>query len=230
MGIVLSLLLCGPLSAQVVRGVVRAGAPPHPVAGVEVQLFETDRGGQWDTETDAVGRFVQSVSRSGRYGIWVRSIGYRPHLTIVQLGASDTVDVEIDLEPLVVALAGVTVYGMSVRTAGQREFWSRRDKPWVQSVDYEQIEQMRPGNLRTLIYRTLPFKTTPCGTTPLIYIDGLKQDFIRELNDTPLDWVYGVEVFQNYYDIPTRYRDSTDPRSKCGAIFIWKTVPGQNMR
>ena len=63
-GIVLSLLLCEPLSAQVVRGVVRAGDPPHPIANVEVQLFETERGGQWDAETDAAGRFIHSASLS----------------------------------------------------------------------------------------------------------------------------------------------------------------------
>ncbi len=218
-------LVTTPATAQVVQGIVLAGDPPGALGGVDVQLSDADRGGLWDTKTGHDGRFTQSVGEGGRYAIWVRGVGYRPSLTVVQLGAADTVEVKIQLQTLVVALSGVTVYGLSVRTPGQEEFWSRRDKPWVQSIDYEQLEELRPGNLQHLVHRALPFKLR-CGT-PLIYIDGLQQDFQRQLDDTPIAWVYGVEVFKNYYDIPTRYRDSTDPRSRCGAVFIWKTVPGQ---
>ena len=216
-----------PLSAQLVRGVVRGADSGAPIADAEVQIYETNReGSAWTMRTDLEGRFAHAAPGSGRYAIWVRLIGYRPNLTIVQVAPSDTVAVAIQLEPFVVVVKGVTVYGMSVRTSGQAEFWSRRDKPWIQSVDYKQIERLRPSDLKTLVERLLPFKTR-CGTKYLIYVDGSKQDFIRELNDTPLDWVYGVEVFRDYYDIPTRYRDPTDPRSKCGAVLVWTSVIGQ---
>ncbi len=225
-GVIASLVATvGTASAQVVQGVVLADNPLVPQSGIEIQIIGLDRGGLWEVQTDTEGQFTQDRLSVGRYAVWARRIGYRPSLTVVELAATDTVSVTIDLEPLAVQLDGVTVYGLSVRTPGQEEFWTRRDKPWVQSVDYEQIEEMRPGDLLTLVQRILPFKTR-CPL-PMIYIDGLKQSRMRRLDDTPLGWVYGVEVFRNYYDIPTRYRDSTDPRSRCGAVFIWKTVPGQ---
>lgn len=209
------------LAAQAITGVVTTGDPPVPAEGAEVLLVSLEGKEYPPTRTDAAGRFLVNLSDTGRFALWIRMIGYRPRFTVLTLVAGDTARVQASLQPHVVEIEAVTVYGIPAVTPGQREFWSRRDKPWNISVDYREIEQLRAGTLSHLL-TLLPLGRTRCAP-PMIYVDGRKRSTLY----LPLDWVYGVEVYRQYSDIPVKYRDGLDPRSKCGAVLIWTTELGQ---
>ena len=104
-------------------------------------------------------------------------------------------------------------------TEGQREFWSRRHLAWNTSVDYRDIERLHHGNVSQVV-EVLPL--TIRGCRPLVYVDGWKRQF---MNDLPLDWVYGIEVYRGYFSIPQRYRDPFDSKAKCGAVLLWTKKP-----
>ena len=219
----LLLVLPASLAAQTIVGVVRTRESAMPLEGAEVRVVAIDGTEYLPTQSDMEGRFSLNVSGGGRYALWVRLVGYRASLTVLHLAASDTAVVAVAMEAHLVELEGVTVYGLSVETDGQREFWSRRHLPWNISLDYREIEQLHVGTLPEVL-SVLPFKTR-CKP-PLVYVDGWKRPSYY-LGNNPLDWVYGVEVYRDQYDIPIRYRDGTDPRVKCGAVLVWTTALGQ---
>ncbi len=41
--------------------------------------------------------------------------------------------------------------------------------------------------------------------------------------DYPFDWVYAIEVYRSYLDLPLKYRDPEGDR-RCGGILIWSSM------
>lgn len=207
-------------SAQVIRGVVTSGNPPTAVDSAQLKVIQLANAKEYATVlANGRGEFTVAVSDTGRHALWVRKIGYRPHLTVLSVHVGDTVHVDVVLDEYVVEVEGVTVYGIAVDTEGQREFWSRRHLAWNTSVDYREIERLHQGKVSEVV-EVLPLTIRNCR--PLVYVDGWQR---QSTNYLPLDWVYGIEVYRGYFSIPQRYRDPFDSRAKCGAVLIWTKKP-----
>jgi hypothetical protein len=220
--LLLAAMMCFPAwsYAQVIRGDITSGNPPTAVDSAEVAVIQLANAKEYPAVlANGRGEFAVAVSDTGRHALWVRKIGYRPLLTVLAVNAGDTVHVDVVLDEFVVEVEGITVYGIVAETDGQREFWSRRHIAWNTSVDYRDIERLHQGNVSQIV-SVLPL--TIRGCRPLVYVDGWKR---RSMNDLPLDWVYGIEVYRGYFSIPHRYRDPLDSRAKCGAVLIWTKKP-----
>jgi hypothetical protein len=171
--------------------------------------------------SDADGEFVLPVPAAGEYILWVRSLGYRPFARRFTIAAHDTLRLDISLEPFVTELEGITVYGETGPTPEIREFLSRRDLAWNFSLDWREIERLHVGTI-TDVLRVVPVQTR---CSPIVYVDGWLK---RDGRSWPLGWVYGIEIYRTYYDIPIRYRDPTRHEATCGAVLIWtKPVGGK---
>jgi len=88
---------------DVIRGVVRASGVRIPYAVVELSV----RNGKQFTDDSGAFRF--GGVPPGAYRLYVRQVGFRPFDTTVVKAPGSPVAVEIDLEPLVVELAAITV-------------------------------------------------------------------------------------------------------------------------
>ena len=97
----------GALAAQqrpdVVTGVVRSGGVPVPYAVVDLG---TGRGRQF---TDDSGAFRFAGVPAGSHRLLARQVGYRPFDSTVVKVAGTPLSIAVDLEPLVVQLAEITV-------------------------------------------------------------------------------------------------------------------------
>ena len=211
------------LFAQTVRGVVTAVNTGEPVHGAEASFVDLNGKRHPPVLTDESGAFgLTAPAGGGEYILWVRMIGYRPQPIRVALQTSDTLTISVNLEPHVPILEGVTVYGETADGPGQREFLSRRSLKWNFSLNRKEIQQLHVGNIDWLL-KMVPVRTR-CN--PVIYLDGHKSPI--DGRKTPLDWVYGIEIYRGYFDVPLKYRDGTDyRRTRCGVILIWTTTVGK---
>ena len=88
---------------DVIRGVVRAGGVRIPYAVVELSV----RNGKQFTDDSGAFRF--GGVPPGAYRLYVRQVGFRPFDSTVVKAPGSPVAIEIDLEPLVVELAAISV-------------------------------------------------------------------------------------------------------------------------
>ena len=229
----LGILLCaatvsgaGPLLAQGATGVVSDPTDEVRVSAASVQLRTLDGRVVAETLTDQYGLFTIIAPQSGTYTLLVRRVGFQPVEGALILQSGRLVEVKVELTPLAVPLRPVLVIGETATTPGQREFLSRRHLPWNYSFDYADIEQMHAGEISDVLRVGAPLAMMRCMR---VYFDGRPtttasgQDIgLTNYDDIPLNWVYGIEVYLQFSDIPIRYRDLIrDPGGRCGAILIW---------
>ena len=220
------------LGAQAVTGVVANVRNAERITGAEVLLFTTD--GVLDTTVFSGddGEFFIEASEAGTYSLEIRHVGFKEHAATVALQAGKLIEVWVELAPEATELEGRTVYGQTAETPGQREFLSRRYVPWNYSFDMDQIEQLHAINVLDVAHLGIPGGRTLCYT---IYLDGYPNvtgtGVNRDYHKIPIGWVYGIEIYRFYQDIPQSYRDPLrDPGMRCGAILIWSTVaPGTGL-
>lgn len=222
----------GPLVAQGATGVVSDPTNEVRVSAASVQLRTLDGRVVAETLTDQYGLFTIAAPLSGTYTLLVRRVGFQPVEGALILQSGRLVEVKVELTPLAVPLRPVLVIGETATTPGQREFLSRRHLPWNHSFDYADIEQMRVGEIGDVIRVGAPLAMMRCMR---VYFDGRLERTIsgQEINatgydDIPLNWVYGIEVYLQFSDIPIRYRDLTrDIQGRCGAILIWSVFSNE---
>ena len=210
--------------AQTVTGFVAVVDADERVQQAEVTLVDAD-----DTQVASVlsgqnGEFFLRAPNSGTYLLRIRRIGYKPASAQILLQTDRTLEVRVNLAPQATELEGITVYGLSADTPEQIEFLSRRHLPWNFSLDKLEIEKLHVANIGEAIDFGMPIRPTGCK---VVYLDGRRASLSlvdRNNSELPLGWVYGIEVYRTYFDIPIRYRDpELDP--SCGAILLWTTTP-----
>lgn len=162
------------------------------------------------------GASVQLISGGGGdYWLAARLIGYRPANTCIRVPRAGHITVVIPLDPPPVQLDTLFVRG--ALTPGEREFESRRHLKWNFSYDWTQFKAFHAGSVRDVIQFGLPGGMFSCR--PLVYLDGTKMRTFT-IDNLPLDWVYGIETYRTYYDMPVKYRDPFADRG-CGAVLVW---------
>jgi Carboxypeptidase regulatory-like domain len=218
--------LATSLHGQAVQGVVVRADSDEQLSGALVDLVAVhpDAEDIAEVETGADGRFEIIALEPGNYVLRVRLLGYKPQFAIMTLEARQVVTLRVNLAPMVVALDAITVYGMEANTAGQQEFWSRRDLKWNWSFDYTEFEQMGAVEVRDVIRFGIPGGAFPRGCF-IVWRDGVRMGEFQ-MDNYPLDWVYGIEIYRYGHDVPIRYRASFGGY-RCGAVLIWSREPGR---
>jgi len=220
------------LGAQAVTGVVANVNNAERITGAEVLLFTTDSVLDAAAFSGENGEFFIEASQAGTYSLEIRHLGFKGRSATLVLQTGKVIEVRVNLAPEATELEGITVYGQTAETSEQREFLSRRHLPWNYSFDMAQIEQMHAANVYDVVRFGMPGGEARCYT---VYLDGRPNvtgtGFNREFDSIPIGWVYGIEVYRTYLDIPQKYRDPfADPQMRCGGLLIWSTVaPGAGL-
>lgn len=243
-----ALMLLTPtlVSGQTIRGAVADLETAMGLGGATVLLGDV-RGNLVDsTRSDARGEFSVQAD-PGAYVLYVRLIGYKPAEAPVDLLPDATMDVRVNLVPQAVVLEPLIVLGEQL-TQEQLEFESRRDLRYGFTFDSDSIANLPYAfKVEDVLDQGVPGGST--GRCYHVFLDGRRetpisfaavefesevptsgselQDILREY---PLGWVYGIEVYINYYDLPLKYRD-LDPRldTSCGGVLVWSNVTPQQL-
>jgi hypothetical protein len=116
--------LAAPASAQIVRGTVTERGSGTPLAGALVSLQDArDPVGSTvvlrQAVTDRSGAYAIRAPRDGSYRIIVRRIGVRADVSVISVGAAETVRHDVELDPFT-SLPRVTVVDRSLCTTGRQ--------------------------------------------------------------------------------------------------------------
>ena len=205
-------------AAQTVRGVETKADTSVRLAGVQILLRSSKGQRVTQGRTGPSGEFRLAIPGPGTYLLEAHAIGFTPRSLIIQPGAGELIRLRIQLDPLPVQLGAVTVYGLTPR---EQEFESRRHLKYNFSYDWTQFANKGAHSVQDVIRFGLPGGGFSRCSKPQVYLDGKpSRTFGKEGLDVPLDWVYGIEMYRDFYDIPLKYRDLFGDR-KCGAILIW---------
>jgi hypothetical protein len=216
------------LSAQVVAGVVTATETGQPLVGANIMLEGAQGQANVAGRSDAVGKFLIVVRSTGAYYLIVNYIGFKPASSTVLLQAGDTVDVQVSMVPVVTELEPVTVYGTRL-TREQLEFESRKNVSWGYWFDRPAIDSLKyAGTVMDIVEQGVPFGSGLAASRGgarqcyAVYLDGRDSDTFQ--SEYPLRWLYGMEVYIKYEDIPIRYRNPFRYGYNCGAILLWSNL------
>ena len=220
-GIIFSIsyaLLTTSAAAQGIRGKVAEIDIAVSVPNALIVVIDTGGIAEAATVSDSTGQFEVRLP-AGDYTIRVSHPNYISRAAEIRIPQRAIVEVRVNLRPLVdIRLADIVIIGRRVESRKEREFrefLARRDLPWGKWVDRRRIEELRAGTIDDVL-RLEPGRRAPC---PNIYFDGRRAS--AYVLTTPLDWVFGIEVYSDYYDTPLRYRNPL--KWRCGAILIWTT-------
>ena len=219
--VVTCVLLPSIATAQAIHGVVYLAKSDTVIEGATVELVGPDGIAQPIVVTGRDGAFTIEAPEVGRYTLRIRRIGYRPQYVAITLGGEQAIELRVNLARQVTLLEGVTIFGETAETPEQREFLSRRGLKWGYSFNRAVSEQLHLGNAAEVVVIQVPLMRYRLGCS-VVLLDG--RPLRIELDEFPLDWVYGIEVYKSYFDIPTQYRDVADRR--CGAVLLWSTTVG----
>jgi hypothetical protein len=233
LGLIVAATLCAPpLCAQTVSGIVAVVETADRIRGAEVSLTTSNGEFEAGTRSGENGEFSLEASQAGTYVLRVHHAGYKGQTATLILQSDRVLEVRVNLAPEATPIDGITVYGLTAETPEQREFLSRRHLPWNYSFDLNEIERTPGGDLTEIIQA----RAVLLGRCMNVFLDGRPSRFggaEREYMETPISWVYGIEVYRHYYDVPMKYRDpighgaNTRSVERCGAILIWtRTPPG----
>lgn len=234
------------LSGQTMRGAVADLETAMGLGGATILLGDV-RGNLVDSaQSDARGEFTLAAD-AGTYVLYVRLIGYKPAEAPVELLPDATIDVRVNLVPQAVVLEPLIVLGEQL-TQEQLEFESRRNLQYGFTFDGDSIANLPYAfKVEDVLDQGVPGGST--GRCYHVFLDGRREkpvsfaavEFESEvpttgselqdvLSEYPLGWVYGIEVYVNYYDLPLKYRD-LDPRidQSCGAVLVWSNVTPQQL-
>jgi len=242
--VLVTVLLCVPAgaSAQALLGLVREDSSRMPVAGAEVTLFDIDDRQAGTTLTDSVGRFRIGAPSSGRYTIHVTHVAFTRFVSDpVEIGTSETVEIEIRLGRAVIPIEPLVVTARNRETGRLSEFHQRlRQRNFGHFVTRMDLERRAHAHVTDVI-RTIPGVTmqsvrargrsgperyivamrgSPGLCEPALFIDGVR---VRQQIDGTIDemltpdMLEGVEVYTSTVGAPSQYVQS----GTCGVILFW---------
>ncbi|MFP4228792.1 MAG: TonB-dependent receptor [Salinivenus sp.] len=191
------LLLILPLQtrAQSERGTVSGvvtDTDGNPLAGAQI----VDRSVQRGTTTDSDGQFTLERLPTGEHTLEIRFVGYQTAVREVQVGAGETVTLEVSLKTRVLETEGVTVTG----TARARSTLTTPQS--VDVMEAEELDLVRSSSLGAVLSeRVSGVSTINTGSQagkPVLR--GLSGNRIRVLKDG---------IGQEYYQFGVRHFPTT---------------------
>jgi len=227
----LAIALCvstNVLSAQVVTGIVTATESGKGLAGANIML-EGAQGQTVAGRSDERGAFLLDARSTGAYHLIVNYTGFKPASMTVLFEAGDTVDVQVGMVPVGTELEPVAVYGTRL-TREQLEFESRKNVPRGYWFDRAAIDSLKHAErVMDVVEQGVPFgsglaqRGGGMGRCYGFYLDG-REFRTYQLSEYRIDWLYGMEVYITYEDIPLKYRNPFYVGRNCGAILLWSNL------
>lgn len=235
--VVLLLLHPADSIAQVVTGRLIEDATRTPVSGATLYLFRRDARIA-ETSTDSAGRFRLAAPEQGRYRITAERIGYGEATSAeLDLGAGETVNVELELSPRAVRITPLIVEAPRdpyLTTAGFYERMRTGNGYYAEERDIQRragstlvdlLRTMRGVRLQRANTRTEVYLTSP-GCLPQVVLDGVMVRWggrsvgtVQPFEDiVPVSHIAAIEIYRAFTGVPTQY---VGPNANCGTILIW---------
>ena len=217
-----------------VRVRVTDAASELPLAGAQVGLPELDR----FVLTNEDGAAELTALPPGTYILEVTRPGYGPARALVELGSGSVADADVALGTGPIEIEGITVTAERwSRRLEEGGFYRREQTGIGHHLDRAVIERTLAICASDLL-RTLPGvrASTECfpalgggpgsasafggfgssGSGMRIFVDGAPWN--GALNDVPIGWIEGMEVYTRPSQIPAQYNMTG---SQGGVILIW---------
>lgn len=234
-GAILACLTALPAGAQQgevgtggVKGVVRDSSG-IPVEGAQISVTGANIRG----ESGSGGEFLFAKASAGPLTIHVRRIGFAPDSVTVNVLAGTTVDANITLHRLVVALHPVVVLGRREITGRMAGFYQRMSRGHGHFFTREQVDRRNPANM-TDLFRMVPgvrvdsrgfnnqvrFRGARCA--PLTWLDGSPL-YAGEFDLDSVDprTFEGIEIYSGAASVPAEFQGNRSLSSACGTIILW---------
>ena len=234
-GAILACLTAMPAGAQQgevgtggVKGVVRDSSGT-PVEGAQISVSGANIRG----ESGSAGEFLFAKASAGPLTIHVRRIGFAPDSVTVNVLAGSTIDANITLHRLVVALHPVVVLGRREITGRMAGFYQRMSRGHGHFFTREQVDKRNPANM-TDLFRMVPgvrvdsrgfnnqvrFRGARCA--PLTWLDGSPL-YAGEFDLDSVDprSFEGIEIYSGAASVPAEFQGNRSLSSACGTIILW---------
>jgi 5-hydroxyisourate hydrolase-like protein (transthyretin family) len=218
----------GPLTAQVVRGVVLDNGTGAPIASVMVTVRDSVA---VDTtavtvRTNGDGRFAAQLPTAGEYVVELRHIAYASLTSrSVAVNYGEEVSLEIRLSAQPIELEPVTVVARRFPDVPRlRDFYARAEQNRRSGrggvLLREDIEKSGAATATHLL--ELVPRRVRCSYD--VYVDDLIVDRRRNIDNVivPRE-IEGLEVYSSPAQIPLQYQTR---RAPCGVILIWRRPYG----
>lgn len=231
-----------PLQAQsgssttgIVRLTVRAasGATPSSAsASAMVGALVRVTSSSTTYESDDRGITIVPNIAAGPIWLHVRRIGYRPDSVSVSVVSGKTVDAELLLSPVAVALTPVTVFGRRTVQGPMAGFYHRQATGSGRFFTYAEILKRNPRRMTDLL-RGIPgvridsrsqmnnVRIRGSRCSPLVWLDG-QPLFATDIDLDALDPLSfdGIEVY-SVASVPVEFLGTQRASSSCGTVLLW---------
>lgn len=235
----LALLFAGALhaqSGQTIRGRVVDRNTGEPVPTVSIRITEASGDVSVTGQTNPVGQFTIRVPIAGTYTVTAERIGYSVFTSgPVPVATGATVDVEVRMAPVAVALDSVGVRVRQTppfRDARARTFYDRVERGRGVYLTPEQIALQRGVQTADLLRHMRSMNVDGTGErismgvsatrrcTPTFYINGYRRRLYERLSDyIDRERLWAIEVYTAPEDAPPQFPPDDNPR--CGVVVIW---------
>ena len=240
-------LLLPPLEAQSTSGALTGQVladSATPLAQARIRVI----GATTVAVSGADGRFSFGDIPAGNQMLEIRRLGYVAFTRWVRIVAGETLNLQVTLDLVPVALKPVEVKGDAVRWPAMEGFEERRAHAGGHFFDRTEIAQMQPrlftdvlrrvpgvqiqpstgafgGNEMVRMTRTVGMSgLSPCPV--LFFMNGMPLQVARDMSInqyvTPED-VIAIEVYSGSSQIPPEFL-SNQLNSRCGVIVIWTRI------
>jgi hypothetical protein len=191
--------------------------------------------------TDSAGIAIMHLRRAGANIFLMKRLGYAPLSTTLEVPENDTLRIRFQAEPTppvldevvtnATAKAPVHVEAFETRRAAKNGgvFVTREDiqkNPPTQTIDiFRRVRgvDVRTKDMQNMVVSSrgmISAKLTADMCAVPIGRDGLILGPGYNLNDIPVNEIYGIEVYDGPATLPVEYRGSL-PNNNCGLIMVW---------
>lgn len=199
-------------------------ASHKPLEGGAVSLLGTPL----NVRSSVSGQFAGTGLRPGVYVLHARALGYAPGSWVIELVASETLSVVIELDAVPVTLPGITVEGARWQQRGMVGFEERRKDRrgvYITEADIKMAEATRLGDVlrnvsgvRVLCRRGgCRVRMTRAECQPDFFVDGHPANNSTNL-EMPTIGIVGIEIYRTITETPV---DFLRGNNTCGTIVIW---------
>lgn len=237
-GLVLATTLAAPqIGAQVLRARVTDAVSQAPVTDAVITIVGDEAHGSTNEE----GKSIVKLRRAGANIFLVRRIGYVQLSATLEVPDHDTLNVHFVMQPSPPVLDSVVSTASVPAALHVSDFESRRAKNAggafitrdeivheapIRTTDlFRRVHgvQVREKNMTRVVVSSrgpISAVVTPDMCVLPIGRDGLVLGPDYNLDDIPVNEIYGIEIYDGPSTIPVEFRSSL-PNGSCGLIMIW---------